>query len=112
VVDPFTMNQRLTAQQGLFVTSGSPTKSFEDTLVTLLQEIESHIAEPGAQEPSLAKIVIPANLRRPLMRHLGKMNITAASLFPGPEGMAASLREKVATMDKDDFLGWMLGLPT
>ena len=44
------------------------------------------------------------------MRHLEKMNITAASLFAGLEGFATSLREKV-TM-KDDFLGYILGLPT
>jgi hypothetical protein len=46
------------------------------------------------------------------MRHLEKMNITAASLFEGLGGFADSLREKLTIMDRDDFLGYMLGLPT
>lgn len=111
-LEPFTMNPRLTVQQGLFLISGSPCKTFEETLVDLLQEIESQIGEKGGREPSVFKIVIPGNLRRPLMRHLEKMNITAASLFEGLGGFADSLREKLTIMDRDDFLGYMLGLPT
>lgn len=111
-LEPFTMNPRLTVQQGLFLVSGSPCKTFEETLVDLLQEIESKISETGGREPSVFKIVIPGNLRRPLMRHLEKMNITAASLFGGLEGLASSLREKLTSMDRDDFLGDILGLPT
>jgi len=111
-LEPFTMNPRMTFQQGLFLVSGSPWKTFEETLVDLLQEIESQIGEKGGREPSVFKIVIPGNLRRPLMRHLEKMNITAASLFGGLEGFATSLREKLTSMDRDDFLGDILGLPT
>lgn len=111
-LEPFTMNLRLAAQQGLFLVSGSPCKTFEETLVDLLQEIESHIGETGGREPSVFKIVIPGNLRRPLMRHLEKMNITAASLFGGLEGFATSLREKLTSMEGHDFLGDILGLPT
>lgn len=111
-LEPFTMNPRLTVQQGLFLVSGSPYRTFEETLVDLLQEIESHIAETGGREPSIFKIVIPGDLRRPLMRHLEKMNIGAASLFGGLEGFATSLREKLTSMDRDDFLGYILGLPT
>ena len=111
-LEPFTMNPRLTIQQGLFLVSGSPCKTFEETLVDLLQEIESQIGETGGREPSVFKIVIPGNLRRPLMRHLEKMNITATSLFGGLEGFAISLREKLTSMDGDDFLGDILGLPT
>lgn len=49
-LEPFTMNSRLTVQQGLFLVSGSPTKTFEETLVDLLQEIESRIIETGGHE--------------------------------------------------------------
>jgi hypothetical protein len=111
-LEPFTMNPRLTVQQGLFLVSGSPCKTFEETLVDLLQELESQIGETGGHEPSVFKIVIPRNLRRPLMRHLEKMNITAASLYGGLEGFAVSLKEKLTIMDGDDFLGDILGLPT
>jgi hypothetical protein len=111
-LEPFTMNPRLTLQQGLFLVSGSPSRTFEDTLVDLLEEIESHIGETGAREPSVCKIVIPGNLRRPLMRHLEKMNITAATLFGGLEGFATSLREKLTSMEGDDYLGYILGVPT
>lgn len=111
-VEPFTMNPRLTVQQGLFLASGSPTKTFEETLVHLLEEIEAQIGDTGGREPSLTKIVIPAKFRRPLMRHLEKMNITAVTLFGGLEGFATSLREKLTSMDRDDFLGYILGVPT
>lgn len=111
-LEPFTMNPRLTVQQGLFLVSGSPSKTFDETLVDLLQEIESQIGETGGREPSVVKIVIPGKLRRPLMRHLEKMNITAATLFGGLEGFATSLREKLTSMDRDDFLGYILGMPT
>jgi len=111
-IEPFTMNPRLAIQQGLFLISGSQCKTFEETLVDLLQEIESQIGETGGREPSVFKIIIPMHLRRPLMRHLEKMNITAASLFGGLSGFAISLREKLTAMDRDDFLGYILGLPT
>ena len=110
-LDPFTMNPRLSGQQGLFLVSGSPCKTFEETLIDLLQEIESKIGESGGREPSVFKIVIPKGLRIPLMRHLEKMNITAASLFEGLGGFADSLREKLSIMDEQDFLGYMMGLP-
>ena len=110
-LEPFTMSARLSAQQGLFLVSGSPTQTFEETLVDLLEEIEGQIGE-GGSEPSVKKIVIPGAFRRPLMRHLEKMNITAATLFDGLEGLAASLREKLTSMDGQDFLGDLLGVPT
>jgi hypothetical protein len=110
-LDPFTMSVRLSAQQGLFLVTGSPTQTFEETLVDLLEEIEGQMGA-GGREPSVTKIVIPGVFRRPLMRHLEKMNITAATLFDGLEGLAASLREKLTAMDGQDFLGDLLGVPT
>lgn len=111
-LEPFTMNPRLTVQQGLFLVSGSPHRTFEETLVSLLEEIEAQISSPGAREPSVTKIVIPGTFRRSLMRHLEKMNITAGTLFGGLEGFATSLREKLTSMDGDDFLGDLMGMPT
>jgi FRG domain len=111
-LEPFTMNPRLTVQQGLFLVSASPCNTFEETLIDILQETESKISETGGHEPSVFKIVIPMNLRRPLMRNLEKMKITAASLFEGLGGFADSLREKIMMMEKDDFLGYIMGLPT
>ena len=111
-VEPFAMNPRLTVQQGLFLVSGSPHRTFEETLVSLLEEIEAQISSPGAREPSVTKIVIPGTFRRSLMRHLEKMNITAGTLFGGLEGFATSLREKLTSMDGDDFLGDLMGVPT
>jgi len=111
-LDPFTMNPRLAVQQGFFLVSGSPCKTFEETLIDLLEEIESHMGESGGREPSVFKMVIPKWMRTPLMRHLEKMNITAASLFEGLGGFADFLREKLTMMDENDFLGYMMGLPT
>jgi hypothetical protein len=111
-VEPFAMNPSLTVQQGLFLVSGSPTKTFEDTLVSVLEEIEGPIRVTAGSEPSATKIVIPARLRAPLMRHLEKMGITAATMVGGLEGFAVSLREKITSMDRDDFLGDLMGMPT
>lgn len=111
-VEPFTMNPHLTVQQGLFLISGSPTKTFEETLISLLEEIEGQMGDTGGREPSLTKIVIPAKFRAPLMRHLEKMGITAATLFGGLEGFATSLRERITSMDRDDFLSDLMGMPT
>jgi len=109
--NPFRMNSRLVTQQGLFLASGSPCKTFEETLIDILQDIESQMGE-GSFEPSVFKMIIPKNFRRPLLRYLEKMNITAASLFEGPVGFADSLREKLSIMDDHDFRGYMMGLPT
>jgi hypothetical protein len=111
-LDPFTMSGRRSAQQGLFLVCGSPHRTFEETLVSLLEEIEAQIGDTGGREPSVTKIVVPAKFRRPLMRYLEKMNITAATLFEGLEGLGASLREKLTSMDGQDFLGDLLGVPT
>lgn len=111
-LEPFTMNPRLTVQQGLFLVSGSPCKTFEETLVDLLQEIESQIGKTGGHDPSVFKIIIPSRLRRSLMRYLEKMNITAASLFGGLEGFATSQKEKLTIMDSHDFLAYMSGWPS
>jgi hypothetical protein len=111
-VEPFTMNPRLTAQQGLFLASGSPTKTFEETLLSVLEEIEGQICQTGGREPSLTKIVVPAKSRAPLMRHLEKMGISAATLFEGLEGFATSLRERITSMDRHDFLSDVMGMPT
>ena len=42
--------------------------------------------------PKLVKLAFPKNMQRAVLTDLRKMNITAASLFPGLDGFARSLR--------------------
>jgi len=96
-LEPFKMNRRLTVQQGLFFVSGSAFRTFEETLTDLLDESQRGLTD-GMTEPSVVKIVIPQNLRLPLLKELDLMNINSASLFEGLEGFAASLAERIVTM--------------
>ncbi len=100
-LEPLRMNKRLTVQQGLFFVSGSAMNTFEETLVDLLEVSQRNVAP--YPEPSVVKIVIPQKLRLPLMKELELMNINAASLFEGLDGFAASLKEKIPTMDDDSI---------
>jgi hypothetical protein len=86
-VYPAQMNQRLVAQQALFVAGGDLRASFEDNLrapgdIALREHLEKIIlrARPGGP-PLRDAVLLDCNL----------MNITHATLFPGLDGFAHSL---------------------
>ncbi|MHC4172696.1 MAG: FRG domain-containing protein [Planctomycetota bacterium] len=81
--EPKQTNERLVAQQGAFVV---PSNNYEkiDTIISLYR----------SDEPLAKKFIIPAKLRLEGHKNLRRMNITAASLFPGLDGFCRSLRDQ------------------
>ncbi|HEY1114114.1 MAG TPA: FRG domain-containing protein [Chitinophagaceae bacterium] len=81
-VEPFRMNRRYSLQQSIFVSTGTSYEPFIQQLDFLGDEIEK----------SVIKIEMPAELQKPVLRDLQKMNINRASLFPDLDGYALSLK--------------------
>lgn len=83
---PFRLNQRLTVQQGLFLCPGDVSKPFEENLISILPE--------GSCIRQFLKLDIKFSRkeRTTALQHLHRMNISRASLFPGLDGFAQSLR--------------------
>jgi hypothetical protein len=81
--NPFRLNERLTIQKGVFMCPGNVTLPFENNLCVL----------PGYEKAeNIKKIIIPHRLRRKVLGRLYDMNITRATLFPGLDGFAQSLK--------------------
>lgn len=78
--EPNQMDARLVAQSGILVVPG-----------TLEASLERLLAGYEASEPLIRKFILPAALREPALRALYRMNITAATLFPGLDGLARSI---------------------
>jgi hypothetical protein len=78
--EPLLSNDRLKAQQGLFIV---PSNNYE-TLDTILKRYECF-------DKAVSKIIFPAKLRLEGIRRLRKMNITSDTLFPGIDGFCKSL---------------------
>ena len=80
----------MVAQQGLFTVSRNITtehsKGILDTLQGSQGEIEGH---------QFSKLTIPGEIKRELRSRLRYMNLTAASLFPGVDGLGRSVTESV-----------------
>jgi len=82
-MNPFRLNERLTIQKGVFVVPGDISRSFRDNMVAL----------PGHDnEAHLVKLIIPHVERAEAIERLHYMNITRATLFPGLDGFAESLK--------------------
>lgn len=80
-VNPYRLNERLIVQQGLFICPGNITMPFEANFE----------AVPGADDPSnLKKILLQRSVLPDAFTNLRRMNISAASLFPGIDGYARS----------------------
>ena len=82
--EPKHTNQRLVAQQGLFLVPSTNYQAF-DKVISLYE----------TNEDVCIKYVIPARLRYEGFKFLRRMNITASSLFPGIDGFCRSLRYQV-----------------
>ena len=104
-VEPERLNERISVQQGLFIIPGDLDFSFEDNLFSTL-EINRDVYEKLNEEPpwsasdfrrvdcleyGLVKIILPLHIRNAALLELRRMNVNAATLFPGLEGYARSL---------------------
>lgn len=86
-VNPRVLNTRLTIQQGVFTAVGDVSKSFAENLV-LFRDVRNN----------LVRVVIPRRVGRDILRVLYRMGISRASLYPGVDGFAWSLRTKWHTL--------------
>jgi hypothetical protein len=91
-VNPFRLNERLVIQQGIFLCPGDVSRSFEENLATVL---------PRPPHDALLQFIVEdsADLRKEILRHLQRMNMNSATLFPGLDGFAKSLNTLVAFPD-------------
>jgi hypothetical protein len=83
------MNERLAVQQGCFIMQGGPL-----TPNGFSNKFSDHMARYGAHElkQHVTKIQISATARADASADLDFMNINRASLFPGLDGFAQSLK--------------------
>jgi len=81
--EPEQTNERLVAQQGAFIVHSNNYEKI-DTIISLYD----------SDRPLTKKFIIPAKLRLDGLKKLRRMNITAASLFPGLDGFCRSLKDQ------------------
>ena len=92
-VTPQRLNPRLVIQQGTFLCPGDTTKSFKENLASLLSN-----AEPPAAKANFVKLTIQTDMetRKQILLRLQHMNMNKATLFPGLDGFARSLKTLIA----------------
>ncbi len=104
-VEPFFQEQRLAIQQGLFLFPTDIETSFENNLSHAfgaesdevfnnerLEEVEPDFLNTDKGNITLLKIVLSGDMRYEAVNHLQQMNISDATLFPGLDGFARSLK--------------------
>jgi hypothetical protein len=88
VVSPFRRNERLTQQQGTFLCPGDIERPFMDNLRAVLPA-----GDPGVFREYALELRPPE--RADILARLNVMNMNHATLFPGLEGLARSLRTRL-----------------
>jgi len=88
-INAYGLNERLIIQQGTFLCPGDISKSFEDNLAALAPVIDP---EPdfGDEVWELRIDATPEEKKR-ILKHLHRMNMNQATLYPGLDGFARSL---------------------
>ncbi len=94
-LNPFHLHERLSVQQGCFLIPGNASISFCENLFKVS-------GGKNSLKEHLYKIIIPNSpeIRRKNLEALFRKNISRASLFPGLEGYARSLRTMTYSMPK------------
>jgi hypothetical protein len=100
-VNPFRLNRRLTAQQGLFLLSGDIAKSFSENLRSYFHNDDSEARR------NVHKINFTGDpeQRKEVIHQLSQMNIGSESLFQGIDGFARSTVESLARPHALDAIG-------
>lgn len=90
-VSPFRLNERLTIQQGTFLCQGDISTTFEDNLAALQSQ------NSPMTEESLIKfeLILSRDERIKFLKELYRMNMTKASMYPGLQGFAESLKMRL-----------------
>jgi hypothetical protein len=86
-LSPALLSDRMHAQQGLFTFSNDPTVDLVDVPA----------GRPGGADSDRMKIEIAQDLKPAVRQVLLRMNLTAASLFPGIDGLGRLLQEIAET---------------
>jgi hypothetical protein len=94
-VNPYRLNERLAIQQGLFLCPGDISQSFEQNLAAVVGD-----SPPPGVVTKLLISKAPA-FRQEILRRLNRMNVNAATLFPGLDGFARSLTTLMALPKKN-----------
>lgn len=98
-VEPFRRNARLTIQNGTFLFPGDINAGFEANFSSYDQSvIKQHIL----------KIEVPSSLRQEVLQDLNLMNINRATLFPGIDGFAQSLKSTTMLLERPEQLAQKL----
>lgn len=101
-IEPIRLNERMSLQQGAFLMPLNIKHSFMHNLHTQLSIEESgsesidfselkHYVHDDTKAVDIVKIIIKASWKQKILTWLDKVNITAATLFPGLDGFAKSL---------------------
>lgn len=121
ISEPFVMNERLSAQQGLFAIPFEVRQPFEYNLALTILELKE-LPKPRIiqtktddldfllSECALLKIILPKIYQKEIKRDLAHMNINAATLFPGLDGFARSLYsefEKEVTNEQIEYSNYI-----
>jgi hypothetical protein len=91
-LNPFRLDERVAAQQGVFVTTPAVSRPLHNVLEGL------DTPESLAVRVRRLEVQLSQPLLRDLLSRLQRMNITRVSLFPGIDGLAGSL-ENLLGMD-------------
>jgi hypothetical protein len=103
-VQPFRLNERLSVQQGVFLCPLSVNIPFIESLAKtfgvqasafVTEEIQEYNplahTRQMVQDAAVIKAILPVATHHDVLQDLRRMNVTAASLFPGLDGFARSL---------------------
>ena len=77
--------ERMYAQQGFYMVCEDPQRAHD--------EVMNELAKVSGVAPFLHKIIIKCGAKEQFLANLRMMNITGASLFPGPDGLGRHVAE-------------------
>ncbi|HYI94200.1 MAG TPA: FRG domain-containing protein [Bryobacteraceae bacterium] len=90
VVNPMRLNERMAAQRGLFLLNLRRPQSFESGLAYTL------LSPEAPKRIVVRKLTINPSARWSILRGLDRLNINAATLYPGIDGFARSLGSRLS----------------
>ncbi len=90
-VNPFRLNRRLTMQQGVLLLVGDPKATFRENLASCFTD-----SQDLTQNVHATVLDVSKSERNRILWELKKMNISNDVLFPGLDGFAKSLGERLA----------------
>jgi hypothetical protein len=97
LIEPSKLNERNAIQQGLFLYPTAIEYSTEENIANKWshKNFEELMKFDNVPKPAIVKVIIDKQLKLSLLKELALMNITAATLFPGLDGFARSLKLKI-----------------